>query len=409
MNRVLYILSSYPCRTETFITREIRAIRQPGIEVQIFALRKGCAIKVDKNDNIVYRAKINFFNCLKCLVIRRRFLFIGFKYIGTYLARPFYLLKLLRNSFYLFWLAEYCYEKEIDLIHAHFADMPTDLALQLSQITNIPFTFSAHARDVFCSPRNLKMKCREASAVFACSFVLAKLLKKWGQDSKIHLVYHGLDFTDFRFTEIYDWRIRRFSRLYSEEKEFNILAIGRLVSKKGFSQLIQALALLNLKNISCTIIGSGPLEKNLLNLIYKLNLEKHIRLTGEISFAEICEEFRKSHLLVVPSIVCKDGDSDNIPNVILEAQAFGVPVLASDLPAIREVIQPNISGFLVETGNIHILAEQIFNLIQERKTVLSVLVNARKQVEDRFDVSKNVKQIVGVWKKCLNNNVDNFA
>jgi glycosyltransferase involved in cell wall biosynthesis len=407
MKNVLYIIPNYPCLSETFIQREIEALRKQKTNVYIYALRseKKHSIKKNGENYIFYRTDIPlmkiiityFQTWLQNPVIYYKL----YCYILSYLKSPQYLLKLFKNYIFVCFLKVLISQRDISIIHAHFGDIATDIALILNKLTGIPYTFSVHAHDFYVKPKNLKMKCKNADCVFTCSQYTEKLLRSRTGMKNIQTVYHGLDLYNPIWKENYQICSRNLPQSYMSLYKIRLIAVGRLVRKKGYHVLINALNILRLNNINfhCTIIGRGKQKGLLENLIRNYELDNNVNLFDALPFHHILEAYKKSHLLIVPSIIDNNGDRDNIPNVILEAQASGVPVIASDLPSIQEVIKHNETGFLVPSNDPYKLAQEIQKIYLDPNRLKSVVLKARDQTEQFFNILINTKQMIQVWNK----------
>jgi colanic acid/amylovoran biosynthesis glycosyltransferase len=410
LKKVLYIIPTFPCNSETFILREIEALKNHCVELHIYALRSKGHNLINKFDaaDILYRQNIPFTSCIKTffyLVCNKGTNTLNsFRYIISSLKNPYYCLKLLRNSFFLLHLYFYTLNSKTFRIHSHFADMATDLALVLHFLTGISYSFSVHARDLFVRPLNLKKKCCQASAVYACSnYAVTRLINMTGPKN-VQLMYHGLNLKNQYWNLHYQNRMNKFKQFYFNLDVIKILAVGRYVPKKGYHILLNALQILKEEKISfqCKIIGCREQKNKLQKQILKNNLDEFVYLKDFMPFNSLLSEFAESHLFIHPSIIDQNGDQDNIPNVILEAQALGVPVIASNLPSIKEVLEHERTGFLFPAGDSSALANEIKRVINEFILMKAVIVNAKKQIEKKFDVSINTGKLINHWNTCNN-------
>jgi glycosyltransferase involved in cell wall biosynthesis len=241
-------------------------------------------------------------------------------------------------------------------LHAHFAEGAALNALRLSRILGLPFSVTAHAYDIFKDPRNLAEKLTSATfATTGCAYNRRHLAGVApGAAERIHEIVMGVDGERFRRT-----------RPYPGGR--HVVAVGRLVEKKGFGHLLEAAALLSgrapLERL--TIVGDGPLREELAGRIGELGLEETVRLAGWRDPGEIRELLEQADLLAMPSVVAADGDRDSMPVVVKEALAMEVPVVASDEVGLPEVVRPE-WGRLVPPGDAEALAAAIEELLAKR-------------------------------------------
>jgi colanic acid/amylovoran biosynthesis glycosyltransferase len=238
-------------------------------------------------------------------------------------------------------------------LHAHFAETAALNALRLGRILGLPYSVTAHAYDIFKDPRNLPEKLREATfATTGCEYNV-RHLRELAPDAaeRIHEVVMGVDGDRFR-------------RSRDHPGGRHVVAIGRLVEKKGFAQLVEAAALLSEREPLewVTIVGDGPLRGELAARISRLGLEDTVRLAGWRDPEAVRELLEEADLLAVPCVVAADGDRDSMPVVAKEALAMEVPVVASDEVGLPELVRPE-WGRLVRPGDAEALAAAIAELL----------------------------------------------
>jgi glycosyltransferase involved in cell wall biosynthesis len=398
--RVLYILAQYPNPSETFIAREIRALACSA-QLIIYALRgrRGGPEELP----IFYRHEWTLQRMASAALARI------FKRPGAtiralsgvliYWRQPVYALNVLRNLLCAMPLLDWLEHNGVDRVHAHFADIPTDVAIFIGKLSGCPVSFSAHARDVFSRPAGLAMKCRFADAVFACSREAASRLAQASDALTIHTIHHGLDFDEPLWDAIYERR-RCLARDHDDAGPARLLAVGRFVEKKGFQVLIEALHLLKQRhvNFECRIIGGGSQRQLLSAQIYERGMNRQVQLHDFKPHAALAGDLSECDLLVHPSLIAGDGDQDGIPNVIVEALACGVPVVATNLPQLREVIEHGRTGWLAAPADPYSLADTIAGALACRGALGQMAAEGRRQARLRFDVSRNVAKIQDCWR-----------
>lgn len=275
-------------------------------------------------------------------------------------------------------LVEFLGDRPLTGIHAYFAHTPAEVAAHAARQLNVPYGFSAHARDVRkVTPVELTQRAREAACVVACNSDVARELK--GTGATVHLIPHGVDSRRF------------YPRPLPPTKPFRLLAVGRLVEKKGFDVLIRAVAQLSIP-FYLRIIGDGPERSRLAALINSIGLTDRVELGGGMTHAELPEAYAAAHVVVVPSIVDRTGDRDGLPNVVLEAMACARPVVASNVGAIRNAVKSAHSGFLVPAGVASALTYVLEWLASCPTFCAKLGQNGRAQVERDFELGYCAEQ-----------------
>lgn len=234
--------------------------------------------------------------------------------------------------------------KDIDAIYAHFLHTPSSVARYTSTLRNVPWSFSAHAKDIWTSPEwelREKLSRRTAGASFGatCTAFGADHLNALAETTPVDLVYHGLDLN--RFPSPPDRTLR------APGAPFHMMSVGRLVEKKGFDRLISALAFLPAEiDWQWTHIGGGALGAEMRAQANALNLGDRINWRGACDQPEVIEAMRAADLFVLPSRVAADGDRDGLPNVLMEAASQLLPILSTPVSAIPEFIEDGVHGVL---------------------------------------------------------------
>ncbi|GAB4424702.1 MAG: glycosyltransferase family 4 protein [Anaerolineae bacterium] len=275
-------------------------------------------------------------------------------------------------------LVEFLGGRPLAGIHAYFAHTPAEVAAHAARQLNLPYGFSAHARDARkVAPAELARRAREAACVVACNSDVAGEFKKTG--AAVHLIPHGVDSRRF------------YPRPLPPAEPLRLLAVGRLVEKKGFDVLIRAVAQLSVP-FHLRIIGDGPERSRLAALIHTHGLTNQVELCGGMTHTELPEAYAAAHVVVVPSIVDRTGDRDGLPNVVLEAMACGRPVVACNVGAIRNAVKSARSGFLVPAGVAPALTYVLEWLAAYPTFCEKLGQNGRAQVERDFELGYCAEQ-----------------
>lgn len=275
-------------------------------------------------------------------------------------------------------------------LHADFAQGSATVAWYLRQLLDLPFSYKAHAYDIYSTqpgdreaPAFFDRKTRAARLIFCVSeYGRDRLQQETGARiaDKVHIHRVGVQLADFA----------PLPDPPADAAPPKVVALGRLIEKKGFDRLIAAIAALRDRGVtlSCSIHGDGPLEAELRDLIHKLRLDEHVTLAGAYEHAELPRILAPALALVVPSVVARSGDMDGVPTVIYEAMALGRPVIASALSGIPEVITHERTGWLVPPGDVAALAGALEQVLQERATAAEIAAHARQYVTTTHDAGQ---------------------
>ncbi len=247
-------------------------------------------------------------------------------------------------------------------LYAHFMHTPSSVARYASIMRGLPWSFSAHAKDIWTSPdweKREKLHLATYGATFGatCTAIGAAHLRDMADDpERVELIYHGLDLS--RFPAPPQRGIR------AANAPFHMLSVGRLVEKKGFDRLLQAFALLPKSlNWHWTHIGGGNLSKKLSAQADAAGLSDRITWMGACDQPEVISEMRRADLFVLPSRIAEDGDRDGLPNVLMEAASQRLPILSTPVSAIPEFVESGIHGVL-SSDDPAALAAAVENLAQ---------------------------------------------
>jgi colanic acid/amylovoran biosynthesis glycosyltransferase len=273
-------------------------------------------------------------------------------------------------------------------VHAHFAGMAARTAFWIGRFFPITFSFTAHANDIF-APRDFEISLDKlvdaARGIVTETDYAEKFLRERFPDrgDRIHRIYNGLDLAPF-------------VRADFSSTPLLIVAVGRLIAKKGFADLIRACRLLmeRGKSFRCEIIGQGPLEEELCEQIAQLDLQGRVELPGAKPQHEIREYLAAATAFVLPSVVDPDGGMDNLPTVIMEAMAAGLPVISTAIGGIPEMVIQNETGFLVPPGDAAALAGAIERLFDEIDLARRLGERGFQRAKELFSIEKNVRSLL---------------
>ncbi|MBC8128770.1 MAG: glycosyltransferase [Rhizobiaceae bacterium] len=254
---------------------------------------------------------------------------------------------------------------EIGLIYVHFLHTPGSVARYAATMRGIPFAVSAHAKDIWTLPDwEAREKLADCAFLVTCTGSNAAHLKALAADpSRVSLVYHGLDMARFPSSgKSPDPATRDGS---DQQAPVRLLAVGRLVDKKGYRGLFEALALLP-KDVAWTleIVGGGPLKNKLKAKTRALGIDRRVRFLGSMAQAEVLERYRASDVFVLNCRVSDDGDRDGLPNVLMEAQSQALPCVSTRVSAIPELVVDGETGLLAPPDDPASLSAAILSAIR---------------------------------------------
>jgi glycosyltransferase involved in cell wall biosynthesis len=370
--RVAFVLKGYPRLSETFIAQEILALERLGLEILIVSLRHPTDRTTHPNHRQISAALLYLPEYLHQEVGR---IWRGWRQSrrlpGYSAALAAWLSDLRRdptpNRIRRFGQALVLAAElphDIGHIHAHFLHTPASVARYTALLTGLDWTVSAHARDIWTLPEwEKRTKLREAEWVVTCTAIAhSHLAGLSSRPDAVCLCYHGLDLQCFEAPP------RHANRRNGGDphQPVNILSVGRAVAKKGYDDLLEALALLP-ANLEWRFvhIGGGALAAALGLQAERLGLSHRIEWRGAMAQPEVLAAYRKTDLFVLASKVAKDGDRDGLPNVLIEAQSQRLACVSTNVSAIPELIEQDVTGLLVPPGNPIALAETLERLIRD--------------------------------------------
>lgn len=281
---------------------------------------------------------------------------------------------------------------ETGMIYAHFLHTPASVARYAAQICGLPFAISAHAKDIWTTPDwEKREKIQDAEWLTTCTAYGADHLRALcGADSsKVQLHYHGLDFERFARRAQADT-----ATLESQTRPLRIASVGRMVAKKGYDDLLDALAMLP-KDLDWHLdhIGGGELESAMAARADQRGLSNRITWHGRKPQSDVKALLAKADLFVLASKIAADGDRDGLPNVLMEAQAVGVACISTAVSAIPELIDDGKTGLLVPPGDVAALAAAMARLAAEPDTRALLAAAGSARVRSAFDLNAGISAI----------------
>jgi len=404
VSAIAVVLKGYPRLSETFIAQEIHALERAGLDLRLVSLRRPTDDRLHPVHREI-RAPVRYLpeylhrepgRVLAAAARARRL--PGFR-----AARRVWLRDLARdptpNRVRRFGQALVLadeLEPEVEHLHAHFLHTPASVARYAALMRGLPWSVSAHARDIWTSPGwEKREKLAEARFAVTCTRHNLEHLRALAPDpDRVTLVYHGLDFE--RFAPHGAARTARDGG--DPAAPVRLLSVGRAVAKKGHDVLLDALAALPADCAwTLDLVGGGPLLPSLRRRARALGLEPRVRFRGALAQEALLELYRGADLFVLASRVAADGDRDGLPNVLMEAQSQRVACVASAVSAIPELLRDADTGVLVAPGDVAALTRAVEALIRDpaRRDRLGRAGEAR--VRQHFAMDAGVRQLLACF------------
>lgn len=407
-----YVLKMFPRFSETFILNEILELEHRGVRVVVFSMKppdepmrqpgvarvsarvhvipplrgSGARTHLACHARCLMRSPLRYLRTLRFVVGR-----------GTRAARQ----KFLVAPF----IVDRARREGVEHIHAHFASGPARQAKFVSLLSGTPFSFTAHAKDLFWSGHQhgknnkLKKRVRLAAFVVVISEYNRRFVESLGfkvPRRRLVTIYNGLDLA------AWPWR-RPDGRPVgvAPGEPPLLLAVGRLVRKKGFHVLIEACRRLRDAGtpFHCIIVGEGPERSNLEALVRQHDLGDRVTLAGAVAQDRLRDSYyARSALLAQPCVVDEQGDQDGIPTVLLEAMAIGLPVVATSISGIGEAVIHGETGLCIPPDDPAALAQAIDDILGSPARAADLSAGARRLMERRFDLRQNAKLLIHLMR-----------
>lgn len=401
--RVLYIVSAFPCWSETFIVREINALIEAGVDVRILSLkpRPDGLVQTDAAA-LMHRVRLPQRPAAAVrgvldatLAHPAQVLAAAAKIVAGTWRQPLALAKSLaafaRGLEHVTWLKRF----DPELIHAHWATYPSTVAWALGRVLRRPFGFTSHAHDIFVNRHLLLRKLEDSALAVTISHHNVDWFDRHVSpraNRKLQIVHCGVDLDRIA------WRP-------DGRSDDLIMATGRLHPIKGFDTLIEALAILERRGVRfrCRIIGDGPLREELHAQVRSLGLEDRVELAGAQPQEVVRASLDEAAVFALPSQVAGDGGRDGIPVALMEAMASGCPVVSCLTSGIPELVGDGESGLLVKERDPASLANALQRLLADRALRRELSTAARRRVEQQFDARTEARKLHRLMMKAVTN------
>jgi glycosyltransferase involved in cell wall biosynthesis len=381
MNSFAYLFERFPSFVQTFVYREAVEMVRQGMEPWLVSIRQP-----DDPGELAEHLDVEVFYApeekeLRAEVDARRAR--GELSFGARRAIPRHRKEHdSQRMFEAIWLGPRMKERGIRHVHAHFGGVAARTAWWLRKLHGISYSFTGHANDIFCET---EFPVSNADLVRAAKFVVTETdyARSWMEEKypwargKVFRVFNGIAMDGFP-ARIAVAGVPR------------ILSVGRYVEKKGFADLIEACRLLRERGLTfvCDIVGGGPLEADLRAQIAQARLETVVQLLGPRSQSEVRRRLATAHLFVLACVPEEGGGSDNLPTVIMEAMACGVPVVSTCLAGVPEMIRSGEDGWLVAPKNPAALAETLEKVLADPAGAERIGQRGRVSAVEKFAIEK---------------------
>jgi glycosyltransferase involved in cell wall biosynthesis len=399
---VAYVMSRFPKVSETFILTEILELERRGVRVEVYPLlRERTPLVHPEAEAVAERAHYVPFVSPAVLASQAHWLARRPRaYVGALrdVARgTFGSLNFFAGGLAIFpkvaHAARLMEANGVTHVHCHFANHPALAGLVIHRLTGLPYSFTAHGSDLHVERRMLPEKVEEAEFVATVSRYNRRLIVgECGERSghKVHVIHAGVDTALFAPSR----------NGHPREGPLRVLCVGTLHEVKGQAHLVEACRLLAEQGIEidCRLVGDGPDRRLLERRIAKAGLAERVSLVGGRTRAQVAAELAAADVLVAPSVRTPAGKREGIPVALIEAMSSGLPVVASDLSGIPELVEHGVSGLLAPPGDAGALAAALRALHEDRTLGPRLGGAARQRVLAEFDAQRSVQELVGRFR-----------
>jgi colanic acid/amylovoran biosynthesis glycosyltransferase len=411
--RIGYLVSIFPGPTETFVAREIEALKNRGFEVVVFAIKRPevmpsqtlsgrdtlASCEYARPDGIVRHMLLNIGAMLVHPI--RYFSTLGaFVREGVGIA-PRDFARLLYHFMWGVAVSSTARRRGIKHLHGHFASA-SSAALAANLYSGISFSFTGHASaDLFVNPVMIAMKVRQAALVVTvCEYTRRYLdsITDFAHSDKLHRVYNGIDVNEpGRFLPNGDTEVQK------SRAVLRLLSVGRLVGFKGHSTLIEVCRLLRQEGlpVRCKIVGSGPQYAMLERRIQQAGLMGVVELAGSLPIGDVYAAMQAADVFVLLTEIDVNGYRDGFPTVILEAMTMGLPVVSTWVSGTPEAVEDQVTGILVPERDALAASAAIRRLLQDPALRSRMGLAGKQRVSRLFPLGQSADQLARLLLNTL--------
>jgi glycosyltransferase involved in cell wall biosynthesis len=407
---VAFVMLWYPFFTQPFIFREVEGLKSSGLPLTVYSLY-GHRLHKCSDEMLAVAARTH---CFGLRALRRFFS----EFVRSLVCRPRIMFGLMRGTLLRRWLtlesaAEVCWgffagvyfarlfrEAGIDIIYAPWPRGAGTAAWVASRLSGIPFALSARGDNLDPVEPDLLEKMKECLFIRANNLADKERMRRmlaFAKQEKITCIYNSLTLKPVRGAPV---------RLLPPVR---ILAVGRFSATKGFEYLLDACKILKDNGFAfkLTLIGGGGLTTGsylgprLEHMRKALGLEDHVRMPGPVSHNELPDIFSDHDIFAAPCVIAPGGQRDGIPNAVIEAMAFGLPVISTEVNAIPEIVRNGESGILVPQRDACALAEAVLRMSADPEEARRMAANGRRLVMELFDEGTNVRRLRDMFASAM--------
>ena len=396
-----YVLSQFPTLSETFIVEELLELKRLGVKFTIFSLKTPRRVEPISSEitelmPLVYYSAFllssSLLNSNLQFLLRHPADYVRLVWglFASLVSQPIELVKSFAVIPKTIYFSEIARAHGCARIHAHFCNVPAAAAHLMAQILGVPFSCTAHGSDIYqYPPVDLVQRIQDASPFITISeynrCYLKKLSPTFIKGTRIKVVHCGINVDKFKYKP----------RVVFSERIIQILTVARLEHVKGVDVLIDACLILRnaLLDFSCIVVGDGSERAVLNKKICRLGLQHHVHLVGALPHRDVIQHYHLADLFVLPS------RREGIPVSVMEAMATGLPVIATEVTGLPEIVDNGDTGILVPPENASLLADAIFRLAKETDIWERMSLRGRKKIEEEFNIKVSGDRLLTLWNR----------
>ena len=403
--RIAYLTGEYPRATDTFIQREVAALRERGIEVFTFSIRRTGDEHIVGAEQQAERERTSYVLPVQPVALLRAHLNLLVSSPQRYLSA----LKLawathqpgIKGTFYqLFYfleagiVAQQIRQQQIQHLHNHFPDSSGTVAMLAAELGGFSFSFTMHGPYIFFEPMRWRLDEKLKRASFICCIsdfcrsqgMIYAPMSKW---NRMHIVHCGVE-------------PALIEPVTHQQTGRRLLYTGRLAAVKGLPILLESLVTLkaNHPELLLTVVGDGADRQSLEQLTAQLGLANHVNFVGYQSQAKVRQYMQETDVFVLPSF------AEGVPVSLMEALAAAVPVVTTQIAGVGELVENGVSGYLVPPGNAQLLAERIDRLLSDPALRTAFGAAGRVKVAEEFDIQQEAAWLCQIMTAALAGKVE---